>query len=347
MSSPSTKASAKSASYDSTTWSSQEVLVRDVVADLCNVDPTLITKDLSFLHLGVDSIISIRLAQQLRAEGFAVPTFAIMCHPSSCIGELVNYANESSADMSVSAYVVNVFKEFQTHLRREYEPSVRLLAEDDIITAIFPATPLQTGMLTQTVASSGRLYMGDHVIVLHPSVSQTAQSLWTDYADIACLGVKHPLAVNVAVTANKAVVNVLGSSDLMASKQVKPLVDQFGAVLTVMLEALDRPLSNLNLDLKQNHLSVLKSIPIPTFSSSTGFEPIQWLSKRALTSPDEIAVSVYKAKKGAHSTWTFREIDEASNRVAHWICWGTTCPDVIALCMPQCHARFVYQFGIL
>ncbi|KAK0434815.1 putative peptide synthetase [Armillaria borealis] len=176
---------------------------------------------------------------------------------------------------------------------------------------------------------------------------QTAQSLWADCTDIASLGVEHPLAVNVAVTANKVVVNVLGSSDFMASKQVKLLADQFSAVLTVMLEALDRPLSNLFLGLKENHLSVLRSIPIPTFSSSSGFEPIQWLSKRALTSPDEIAVSVYKAKKGAHSTWTFRELDEASNRVAHWIRRGTTCPGVIALCMPQCHAMFAYQFGIL
>lgn len=177
MPSPSINASAKRASYDPTAWSSQEILVRDVVAKLCNVDPNLITKDLSFLHLGVDSITSIRLAQQLRAEGFAVPTFAIMRHP--CIGELVNYANESSADMSLSADVVNAFKELQKHLRNEYEPSVRLLAEDDIITAMFPATPLQTGMLTQTVASSGRLYMGDHAIVLHPSVStQRLKSAW-------------------------------------------------------------------------------------------------------------------------------------------------------------------------
>lgn len=95
---------------------------------------------------------------------------------------------------------------------------------------------------------------------------------------------------------------------------MKLLADQFSAVLTVMLEALDKPLSNLFLGLKENHLSVLRSIPIPNFSSSSGFEPIQWLSKRALTSPDEIAVSVYKAKKGAHSTWTFRELDEVSRK---------------------------------
>ncbi|KAK0209228.1 putative peptide synthetase [Desarmillaria ectypa] len=177
--------------------------------------------------------------------------------------------------------------------------------------------------------------------------SQTVPSLWAECTDIASLGVEHPLAVNVAVTANKVVVNILGSSDFMASEQVKLLADQFSAVLAVMLEALDKPLSNLSLDLKEHHLSVLKSIPVPTFSSSSGFEPIQWLSKRALASPDEIAVSIYKAKKGTHSAWTFRELDEASNRVAHWIRRGTTYPGVIALCMPQCHAMFAYQFGIL
>lgn len=51
---------------------------------------------------------------------------------------------------------------------------------------------------------------------------QTAQSLWADCTDIANLGVEHPLAVNVAVTANNVVVNVLGSSDSMYVPRISP-----------------------------------------------------------------------------------------------------------------------------
>ncbi|KAF9056962.1 hypothetical protein BDP27DRAFT_1372891 [Rhodocollybia butyracea] len=57
------------------------LLIRDNVAVACEVEKEMITKDISFLYLGIDSIISIQLAQKLRIAGLAVPTFAIMRHP--------------------------------------------------------------------------------------------------------------------------------------------------------------------------------------------------------------------------------------------------------------------------
>ncbi|KAF9077098.1 hypothetical protein BDP27DRAFT_1414219 [Rhodocollybia butyracea] len=55
--------------------SPEQLLIRDNVAVACEVEKEMITKDISFLYLGIDSIISIQLAQKLRIAGLAVPTF--------------------------------------------------------------------------------------------------------------------------------------------------------------------------------------------------------------------------------------------------------------------------------
>nr|Q52US9.1 RecName: Full=Nonribosomal peptide synthase fso1; AltName: Full=Ferrichrome A biosynthesis cluster protein fso1; AltName: Full=Ferrichrome A synthetase [Omphalotus olearius]AAX49356.1 putative peptide synthetase [Omphalotus olearius] len=149
--------------YDSSAWSQEEILIRNNVAEVCNVDRNLVTKDISFLHLGIDSITSIRLAQQLRNAGLAIPTFAIMRHP--CVGALAEYLKDNPM-VSTSAIALRELNEIQEVLRKEYGDSIPRLAAEDEILSLFPATPLQTGMLSQTIYSGGRLYMVHHSLQL-------------------------------------------------------------------------------------------------------------------------------------------------------------------------------------
>ncbi|KIK69417.1 hypothetical protein GYMLUDRAFT_152778 [Collybiopsis luxurians FD-317 M1] len=160
--------SPKFSKYNAHTWSREEILIRDNVAMICNVDKGMVTKDISFLHLGIDSITSIRLAQQLRAVGLAIPTFAIMRHPY--IGELAEFLASNPME-STAVVAQRELLDIQEALRKEYIHSVPLLADGDEITALFPATPLQTGMLSQTISSRGRLYMVHHSFELDASIS--------------------------------------------------------------------------------------------------------------------------------------------------------------------------------
>uniref|UniRef100_D8PSX8 Carrier domain-containing protein n=1 Tax=Schizophyllum commune (strain H4-8 / FGSC 9210) TaxID=578458 RepID=D8PSX8_SCHCM len=153
--------------YDNSHWSEDEILIRDVVAQLCNVSADVITKDLSFLQLGVDSITSIRLAQFLRSRGLAVPTHAIMRNP--CVGALALYLRETPPE-GTAVLAQREFAEMEGQLREAYASSIPLLDDADRVTSVFPATPLQTGMLTETLSSGGRLYLVPHSLQLDASV---------------------------------------------------------------------------------------------------------------------------------------------------------------------------------
>ncbi|KAL1744044.1 putative peptide synthetase [Schizophyllum fasciatum] len=153
--------------FDDSSWSEAETLIKGVVAQLCNVDPSVITKDLSFLQLGIDSITSIRLAQSLRSRGLSVPTHAIMRHP--CVGALAQFLRETPAEGTVVA-ANREFEETEGRLRDTYRDSIPLLDDADKIVSVFPTTPLQTGMLTETLSSGGRLYLVPHALRLDSSV---------------------------------------------------------------------------------------------------------------------------------------------------------------------------------
>ncbi|KAF9033277.1 acetyl-CoA synthetase-like protein [Hymenopellis radicata] len=162
--------------YDSTTWSTEERLIRSTVARICKVDEALVSKETSFLHLGIDSITSIRLAQELRSEDLAVPTFAIMQNP--CIGALVDFLRTTTLG-STSENALREFQDIQAALVEKYTHSASRLSDMDDIQAIFPTTPLQTGMLTQSLSGVGSLYLVHHGFLLDAKVSpQRLRRAW-------------------------------------------------------------------------------------------------------------------------------------------------------------------------
>lgn len=157
--------------YDNTTWSEAETRIKDAVAEVTGVSAEVVSKDVSFLQLGVDSITSIRLAQLLRTRGLPVPTHAIMQNP--CVGALAQFLREAPAESS-TVIARREFDAIEQQLRDIHATSIPLLAREDKITSIFPASPLQTGMLTETVSSGGQLYLVPHALRLNESVSSPA-----------------------------------------------------------------------------------------------------------------------------------------------------------------------------
>lgn len=154
--------------YDNATWSEAETLIRDVVAEACGVSADVVSKDVSFLQLGVDSITSIRLAQLLRTRGLPLPTHAIMRNP--CVGALAQYLRETPTESS-TVIARREFAVIEQQLTDVHAMNIPLLDRDDKIISVFPATPLQTGMLTETISSGGRLYLVPHTLRLEQSIS--------------------------------------------------------------------------------------------------------------------------------------------------------------------------------
>lgn len=135
-------------------WTDSETLMRKSIADLCKVDEKTITKDSTFISLGIDSISSVRFAQALRKQGVDVPTSAIM--RAGCIGALSAFVGGDQSDVS------GEFDRVASDLFKKY-------GREDV-QVVLPATALQSGMLTQTIASQGKYYNIHHTLRLDDDV---------------------------------------------------------------------------------------------------------------------------------------------------------------------------------
>ena len=142
-------------------WSDEETLIRDIVADIAGLSMEEITKKASFFALGIDSIVAIQLAKRLRQQGANCSSADIMRHSSilQLAQVLVSRrCRDSLTDDPVSSDLDGALANETT----AKEPPV------------YPCTPLQSSMLTQTLGSDGTLYIHHHAICLSLGI-QNAQ----------------------------------------------------------------------------------------------------------------------------------------------------------------------------
>lgn len=138
------------------------------------MDESSISKESTFISLGIDSISSVRFAQSLRKQGFDIPTHAIM--RAGCIGALAKYApNTSKKDVN------DEFAKITQTLRERYGRNG--------VEKVVPATPLQTGMLTQTISSGGKFYNVQHILKMgrDVDVAKLKRAVMDTVADVDIL----------------------------------------------------------------------------------------------------------------------------------------------------------------
>ena len=165
--------------YNDEVWSEYEEKIREIVGTLCKIDKNAIKKDSTFISLGIDSISSVRLAQNLRKNGFDIPTHLIM--RSGCIGALSQYLQNSNPQKDKSINIQSSFNELTKYLEGKYKNLINKLTEDDKIEKIIPATALQTGMLTQTITSGGKYYNISHLLSIKNDLSiEKLKKAWMD-----------------------------------------------------------------------------------------------------------------------------------------------------------------------
>ncbi|KAH7889359.1 hypothetical protein F5I97DRAFT_1801464 [Phlebopus sp. FC_14] len=131
--------------------------LQEIVSQFLGVAPQSVHPRMSFISLGLDSIRSVGLAKMLRQHGYTVTAADIMKRPSlQKLGVLFMRSPDRA--------LIEETDGADTFLRNEHErlftrvdPSSFKLSMDDVVN-VYPTTALQSGMLSQTVASSGRLY---------------------------------------------------------------------------------------------------------------------------------------------------------------------------------------------
>ncbi|KAF1813068.1 hypothetical protein P152DRAFT_395882 [Eremomyces bilateralis CBS 781.70] len=149
-------------------------LLRDLVGQLTGIDLDDISYDGSMVGLGLDSIDAIRLSSQIRQAGYSIPVGEIMRSKSiAAIAEQLVPETESEAEGKGD-------KSMDVLLPRLNE-LVRGQHPHRSIQAVYPATPLQEGMLVHMMSSGFKRYFNHEVLQLSSHTKlNTLQKAWDD-----------------------------------------------------------------------------------------------------------------------------------------------------------------------
>ncbi|KAH8431051.1 uncharacterized protein LDX57_008712 [Aspergillus melleus] len=161
--------------WDENHWTEDEIAIRQLVCQITGLPESQISKNISFFALGIDSVISIRLARSLREWGLQVSSSDILKYAS--VGSLYNHVQIPSNPPSVP-------KLAETTLNLNAD--ISLFNADDSIEEVYRCTPLQTAMIGQCLSSQGKDYVHHHVVTLEDSIDlDRLQCAWEELAEQA------------------------------------------------------------------------------------------------------------------------------------------------------------------
>ncbi|TFK42523.1 peptide synthetase [Crucibulum laeve] len=151
--------------------------IQDIVAEFIGIERRIMLPTTSFISMGLDSIKSVGLTRTLRKHGYKVSSPELMKHATpNRLAQLLS-SREASEYRSVGTELyISTLEDLRKHL---LTADLRLNPEDQV--EVFPTTTLQAGMLSQTVNSSGELYL--HVFPMQLSEAIDIKRLrgaWTE-----------------------------------------------------------------------------------------------------------------------------------------------------------------------
>ncbi|CAO1632656.1 unnamed protein product [Sympodiomycopsis kandeliae] len=155
-------------------WTETELLVRRTVADFCKISAESIQRTTSFYRLGIDSISALGLVRQLREAGVGPLAVRDLLQWSNVALLAEHLACKTSADAKTQALKAPE----SASLLGKIESHDWKLGADDVLESLLPCTPLQSGMLDQTVASSGRLYVHHHPFFVKGATVESLKRTW-------------------------------------------------------------------------------------------------------------------------------------------------------------------------
>jgi amino acid adenylation domain-containing protein len=146
-------------------WTRTETQVREVLAKVSGTPIDEIHPTTSIYHLGLDSVSAVQVATALRKSGLSVSVTDVLKY-TNCV-DIGTHVDQSSRTDMPKATLFD-FESFDRKFRSEISQRIRIRAED--IEAISPCTPLQSGMISQTIAKEGSVYFNYVRLRLNPGI---------------------------------------------------------------------------------------------------------------------------------------------------------------------------------
>ncbi|QIW95153.1 hypothetical protein AMS68_000671 [Peltaster fructicola] len=167
---------------DSQDWTDKELLIRNILCELAKVDISKVLRGTSIYQLGLDSLNAAQIAAKVRLSGHHIdPTDVLELRTPKAIAQAM-----TSSRTSITSEISTYLDDFE----RAHKPLVlEQTSHHDIdIESVQPCTPVQQGMLAQSVASQGQLYV-NHIWLKFPDPlsSEAVNQAWQKVQN------KHPI----------------------------------------------------------------------------------------------------------------------------------------------------------
>jgi aryl carrier-like protein/NRPS condensation-like uncharacterized protein len=161
-------------------WSNEALILRREITQLSAIDDTEVSENVSIFKLGLDSIDAIKLSSRLKKFDITLPVSQIMRYPS--IVQMLQATVRNNGTEGTSSKTI--LKDQEMRLRQYFAHGGHL-PED--VEAIFPATPLQEGMVAEMMNSDFTRYYNHDILKISAKVDlKQLRRAW----DLVCKGVQ-------------------------------------------------------------------------------------------------------------------------------------------------------------
>lgn len=227
-------------------WGPEAKTLRTTIAILADIGESGVDEDSSIFELGLDSIEAIKLSSRLRFNGIKLSVSTIMRNPTirKLQGILGQSLKRTNGIMSGNRLV-----EFEQQVRRGLENQKHGWNQDQI-EAIYPTTPLQEGIIAETLASDYKLYFNHDALELAgwvdlgrlrsawESVAQNSEILRTSFFHVSGIITDSSYTFGQIVHKRSQLswVEVILSSEENAIKSIKNAMQQASQSVNMLQE---------------------------------------------------------------------------------------------------------------
>lgn len=150
-------------------WTETTKTIREQIAALAEVAVETVTETTSILELGLDSIDTIKLSARLKQLGVSVKPSELM--KGQTIEGLLPYLKDQHQQLANGGTHVNGNQKVakDSNPWDKLADKIREEQEEDV-EAVYPATPLQDGMVAEMIHSDFQLYFNHDIMEVEPHV---------------------------------------------------------------------------------------------------------------------------------------------------------------------------------
>ncbi|KAJ4405551.1 hypothetical protein N0V85_004655 [Neurospora sp. IMI 360204] len=150
-------------------WTEAAKTVREQIGTLAEVAVDTVTETTSILELGLDSIDTIKLSARLRQLGVSIKPSELMM--GQTIEGLLPYLKEQTLANGAQVNGGQLLGKVSSSSWEKLVDKIRGEQDEEDVEAIFPATPLQDGMVAEMIHSDFQLYLNHDIMEVEPHVN--------------------------------------------------------------------------------------------------------------------------------------------------------------------------------